>query len=56
MGDALLALRRERESDAGATARLRRELAEGLAQAERGEYSSRGIEDIVASVLGEAGA
>jgi antitoxin ParD1/3/4 len=52
MMDALSALRRNRDSDM--TEHLRQELALGLAQADRGEFSPRSVQEIAAAVIDEA--
>ncbi len=51
--DALRILRRDRDVEAQKTEILRRKLDGGIGQAERGEFSARGVMEIAASVLAE---
>jgi antitoxin ParD1/3/4 len=51
--DALRSLRRDREFENQKLEILRRKLDLGIAQAERGEFSSRRVMDIAAAVLAE---
>jgi antitoxin ParD1/3/4 len=51
--DALRSLRRDREIEGLKIEALRRKLDVGLAQAERGEFSSRSVMEIAAAVLAE---
>ena len=50
--DALRALRRDRDVEAEKTALLRRELAAGLHDAEKGEFSTRSVKNILEGVIG----
>ena len=52
--DALRILRRDRDVEAQKVEILRRKLDVGLEQAERGEFSSRSVAEIAASVLAES--
>ncbi|HEY8137106.1 MAG TPA: type II toxin-antitoxin system ParD family antitoxin [Methylocystis sp.] len=51
--DALRILRRDRDIEREKAGILRREIDLAVAQAERGEFSSRGVMDIAADVLQE---
>ncbi len=51
--DALRSFRRDREIESQKIELLRRKLDIGIGQAERGEFSSRTVMDIAASVLAE---
>ena len=52
--DALRLMRQEQESAAAKLALLRRAVEEGLAQAERGEFSDRTVSDIFSAAAREA--
>ena len=51
--DALRTLRRDRELESQKLELLRQRIDIGLAQAEAGEFSSRSVDEIAASVLAE---
>jgi len=51
--DALRMMRRDRELEAYKLEALRHAVGIGMAQADRGEYSSRSVAEIAASVLAE---
>jgi antitoxin ParD1/3/4 len=53
--EALRSLRRDRDLEAQKFALLKQELDIGLGEAERGEFSSRSVDDIVAAVRRTAG-
>jgi antitoxin ParD1/3/4 len=53
--DALRAMRHDREKEEAKLRLLRAEIDKGLAAAERGEYSTRSIDDIVEAVLAGEG-
>lgn len=51
--DALRAMKRDRETEAEKLALLRRELAAGIREADRGEFSGRTVMEIAQSVIDE---
>jgi antitoxin ParD1/3/4 len=53
--DALRAMRHDREKEEAKLRLLRAEIDKGLAAAERGEYSTRSMDDIVEAVLAGEG-
>jgi antitoxin ParD1/3/4 len=53
--EALRALRRDRDLEAQKVALLKQELEIGIGEAERGEFSTRTVDDIVAAVRRTAG-